>query len=138
MGVPGKATVTKAGYSEYIQSPAWRKVRDRYWASKLPKECFGCGIERHKGMHLHHRTYKNLGNERLMDLVPMCQQCHQDVHDLYESDPKWKRYGLWSATKAVRNRNMPKKPKLPKSPNAKKTLKEKNAARLAALRDTLK
>jgi 5-methylcytosine-specific restriction endonuclease McrA len=131
MGASGKATVTKTGYKEYIKSPEWRRTRDRYWASKLSKECFGCGTPRHKGMHLHHRTYKNLGNERLMDLVPMCERCHQDVHDLHRSSPKWQKYGLWSATKAIRNRNMPKKPKQPKLPSAKKTLKEKKAAKLA-------
>lgn len=72
MGVPGKATVTRAGYRAYINSPAWRAVRERYWASKMPKVCYVCGCPRRPGMHLHHRTYKNLGNERLMDLVPVC------------------------------------------------------------------
>lgn len=52
-------------------------------------------------MHLHHRTYKNLGHERLMDLVPLCPKCHADVHRLHR-DPIWKRRGLWYATKRVR------------------------------------
>ena len=53
-------------------------------------------------MQLHHRTYQNLGNEFLRDLVPMCPGCHQFVHDLYKSDPKWRRRGLWHCTKAAR------------------------------------
>jgi predicted HNH restriction endonuclease len=55
-------------------------------------------------MHLHHRTYKNLGNERLNDLVPLCPDCHDRVHALHRSDPRWKRAGLWAATKAARKR----------------------------------
>ena len=114
MGVPGKATVTPQGYRAYIQSNAWRAVRERYWDSKMPKNCFGCNKPRHKGMHLHHRTYKNLGNERLMDLVPVCKECHEDIHYLYESDPKWKQRGLWYATRAVRNRNIKEAKRLAK------------------------
>lgn len=106
MSSPGKATVSRAGYRAYIQSKEWRAVRERYWASKMPKECYCCGRPRHSGMHLHHRTYKNLGNERLMDLVPVCKGCHADIHYLYDSDEKWKKRGLWYAAKAVRNRNM--------------------------------
>jgi len=52
-------------------------------------------------MHLHHRTYKNLGAERLMDLVPLCAGCHAEVHRLH-ADLVWRRRGLWAATKRVR------------------------------------
>lgn len=90
------------GYDEYIKSNAWKQKRAKYWLSKLPKTCFVCGAARHPGMHLHHRTYKNFGNERLMDLVPICQQCHNLVHEVYESDPKWKVRGLWAATNEAR------------------------------------
>lgn len=50
---------------------------------------------------MHHRTYKNLGAERLMDLVPLCQRCHVKVHQLYDNDLRWRRRGLWYATKAA-------------------------------------
>lgn len=102
MVTPGKAVVSRAGYASYIQSPEWRRVRQRYWDSNLPDECYCCGIPRHPGMHLHHRTYKNLGAERLMDLVPVCQPCHEEIHRLYRSDAKWRRKGLWFVTKHVR------------------------------------
>lgn len=101
MGAPGRATVSAAGYREYIRSPQWRAVRQRFIASKLPKVCAACGKPWGHGDHLHHRTYKNLGNERLMDLVPLCPGCHRRVHDLYDADPRWRRRGLWYATKAV-------------------------------------
>jgi hypothetical protein len=98
---PGRATVDRSGYAAYIQSAAWRRVRQRYIDSKLPKVCAGCGVPWGGGDHLHHRTYKNLGCERLMDLVPLCQPCHRRVHDLYDSSPRWRRKGLWFATKEV-------------------------------------
>jgi len=70
MAAPGRGTVTRAGYRAYIQSPGWRAVRQRYFDSKMPQDCFVCATPRKPGMHLHHRTYENLGAERLMDLVP--------------------------------------------------------------------
>lgn len=98
---PGHGTVNRnrASYKAYINSPEWRKVRQRFIDSKFPKVCAGCSKPWGRGDHLHHRTYKNLGAERLMDLVPLCQPCHAKVHRLYASNPKWKRKGLWYATK---------------------------------------
>lgn len=98
MSSSGRATVTRAGYRAYISSPEWQVVRRRYWASKLPKDCYCCG--RFDGpKDLHHRTYKNLGNERLMDLVPVCRDCHFACHDRLKLAP---RKGLWWATKSIR------------------------------------
>jgi 5-methylcytosine-specific restriction endonuclease McrA len=88
-------------YQTYIRSAAWRRVRQRYINSRLSMTCAGCGKPWGKGDHLHHRTYKNFGNENLRDLVPLCEPCHVEVHRLYDSDPKWKRRGLWYATRAV-------------------------------------
>ena len=102
MGNPGQRTISRSEYASYIASAAWRATRERYWSSKLPSCCYCCGRPRHAGMHLHHRTYKNLGNERLMDLVPLCESCHQEVHYLHKNDPKCKRLGLWYATKRAR------------------------------------
>lgn len=102
MGVPGRRTVLRTEYRTYIQSSAWRRTRERYWASKLPQDCYCCGMPRRAGFHLHHRTYKNLGNERLMDLVPVCQRCHEEIHALHRSDSSWQRRGLWAVTQRVR------------------------------------
>lgn len=104
MGVPGQATVTAAQYQDYIASRAWRATRERYWSSKLPQTCYVCGASRSPGMHLHHRTYKNLGNERLMDLVPVCPTCHELIHLIHRTESKYARGGLWAATKEARRR----------------------------------
>ena len=95
---------TREDYQAYINSSAWRAVRLRYISSKLPKVCARCGKPWGKGDHLHHRTYKRFGNERLLDLVPLCEPCHMAVHELYDSDPKLKQRGLWYATReAIRH-----------------------------------
>jgi hypothetical protein len=103
MSAPGRRTVQPWEYNTYIQSPEWRAVRERYWTSKLPKRCWVCDTPRRPGFHLHHRTYKNLGAERLMDLVPVCSDCHQEIHRRCPDNR-----GLWGATKAVKRDYMRK------------------------------
>ncbi len=100
--VPRRA-VAPAGYAEYIQSEAWQQVRRRFWASRLPKECYCCG-RKDGPKDLHHRTYKNLGNEYLRDLVPLCRGCHNRVHEMFERKPS---LSLWGATGAVRRERHP-------------------------------
>lgn len=79
---------SEMSYQEYITSRHWRAVRERYFNSKLPKVCEVCKCEQ---VDLHHRTYKNLGHERLMDLVPLCRKHHQGVHDS-------RNMNLWKST----------------------------------------
>jgi 5-methylcytosine-specific restriction endonuclease McrA len=85
-------------YKTYIKSKEWQAVRQRYFNSKLPQICGGCAAPRIPGFHLHHRTYKNLGKERLMDLVLLCQNCHTLVHKHHEQ-VKHKNKGLWYSTR---------------------------------------
>lgn len=101
MAAPGSRTVARAEYRDYIRSPAWAEVRRRYWASKLPQACYCCD-RTDVPLDLHHRTYKNLGNERLMDLIPLCRPCHEAAHTLV-GEVGWEK--LWWAAKKVRKRN---------------------------------
>lgn len=91
-------TVYGQPYREYIQSAEWRAVRERYWASRLDKSCYVCTAPRSPGMHLHHRTYKRLGAERLMDLVPVCDKCHRLIHKEHEQNPS---SDLWYLTRRI-------------------------------------
>lgn len=99
MALSGRAVVNHAGYKAYMRSPQWQEVRKRYWRSGLPKECFCCHA---KGvpLDLHHKTYKNLGCERLMDLTLLCRPCHDEVHRL----PLGGKVTLWNSVKVVRRR----------------------------------
>ena len=33
--------------------------------------------------HCHHITYQNLGDEGIKDVVSVCPQCHNDIHEFY-------------------------------------------------------
>lgn len=88
-------------YYDYIKSEAWQAVRERYFKSNMPKDCYVC--EAKAGTfraELHHATYKRLGFERLHDLRVVCRACHQAIHD------QEKRTGqsIWYATKGARRK----------------------------------
>jgi hypothetical protein len=65
-------------YVAYLNSPHWKRMRQRYRASDLPQVCV-CGEEE---VHLHHTTYERVGDEDLGDLTPLCARCHNLVHVL--------------------------------------------------------
>lgn len=88
-----------ATYGDYLRSEHWADVKRRFWASRLAKHCLGCGAT--SGLVLHHRTYKRLGAEHLGDLVLVCRDCHQDIHNIEDADS----INLWGATnKALRRK----------------------------------
>lgn len=68
--------MNKDEYRAYLRSAHWRRVKERYRASKLPQACF-CGETR---VDLHHKTYKRIGRERLSDLTPLCRAHHDEEH----------------------------------------------------------
>lgn len=74
------------------------QTRQRWLDSGLLKECYFCADPYQKGFHLHHRTYKNLGDERLMDLVLSCEKCHSEVHKIQKNQG----LNIWAATKKAR------------------------------------
>jgi hypothetical protein len=82
-------------YLAYLRSDAWRKVKLRYFASRLPKCCYVCKAPWRDDFVFHHKTYKNLGRERLMDIGPMCRDCHDALHWGH----KQRRMNLWAASK---------------------------------------
>jgi len=87
-------------YRDYLRSPAWRAVRARFIASRIPKLCAGCDRAWGPGDHLHHKSYNRLGAERLSDLVPLCASCHKFVHD--EVGPDFAM--LWAGTRKALQR----------------------------------
>ena len=65
-------------YRRYLLSDYWRATRERYRASRLPQGCWVC---RAPNVDLHHRTYARLGNEKVSDLVPLCREHHDQLHE---------------------------------------------------------
>jgi YgiT-type zinc finger domain-containing protein len=118
----------------------WKEKKRQYYSSKLYKTlrhnnkgwvCYCCGAD-NKRLDLHHRTYKRLGEENIaVDLVPVCRECHEKIHDYFKNNP----VSLWLATKRVRKIikyvNQPKPKKLKKTKQAsKKISKEKRLKKL--------
>lgn len=81
-------------YYEYIQSDKWKEIRSRYFKSKYPKRCACCNKPKGHCFQLHHKTYKDLGNEKLSDLVLLCKDCHKKLHEFFNSSKRT----LWKAT----------------------------------------
>lgn len=87
-------------YQHYLASPHWAEVRRRFQASSCCSRhdgkpcCAACGGTDVR-LAVHHKTYKRLGAESMMDLMLVCDGCHGAIHD-YD-------YGgsLWSASKAI-------------------------------------
>lgn len=68
----------KPDYHSYIESIEWEARRNEYFKTH-PKQCIGCGCT--QDIALHHLTYENLGYERDEELVPVCCECHQIIHN---------------------------------------------------------
>ncbi len=71
------ARMRKQAYHDYLQGPEWRAKRE--WAlERAERRCQVCNnAER---LHVHHRTYENLGAELPGDLVVLCRPCHELYH----------------------------------------------------------
>lgn len=77
-------------YQHYLQSNHWRRMRRHYY-KEHEKKCELCKAK--KNIHLHHRTYKRIGNEKMSDFHALCSECHSMVHKL-ANNPVDKKYNL--------------------------------------------
>jgi hypothetical protein len=66
-------------YGDYLQSNHWKSFRLKA-IKHHGKKCMLCGIEEVPFFHVHHLTYKNIGHEKLTDVVVLCESCHSEVH----------------------------------------------------------
>lgn len=85
-------------YKEYLSTNHWLKVKTKMRKSKYEYRCYCCG--KNKTLQLHHKTYKRVGKERLTDLIWLCADCHQKVHNKVNSG-----CDLWSASRKVRKQS---------------------------------
>jgi len=68
----------KKAYLKYLESETWIKLRCDIITIRGDK-CERCGKG---GVHVHHRSYKNLGHEEPEDLVLLCGSCHMETHNI--------------------------------------------------------
>ena len=71
----------KEFYAEYIQSKEWQAKRKE----RIKLDCGKCRgfhfIAKKTELHVHHKTYKRLGNENVKtDLITLCSKHHKRVH----------------------------------------------------------
>ena len=62
-------------YEKYKRSPAWHRKRDL--VRERDKSLCVCDAQ---ATEMHHKTYDNIGQEPLSDLVMLCKGCHKRLH----------------------------------------------------------
>lgn len=67
------------GYNKYLNTEHWGYQRKRIARSRK-YTCEKCGIVNKQHFHIHHLTYKRIGNEKPTDLVFLCKGCHENLH----------------------------------------------------------
>ena len=65
----------------YLKSLKWNTIRKQILA-RDHYTCQNCGIS-NVSLEVHHITYARFENESPADLVSVCRDCHQDIHNLY-------------------------------------------------------
>jgi hypothetical protein len=74
------SSAKKEEYRKYLKSTTWKKKRIQALAYH-GAECACCGST--DNIHIHHISYLNYpGNEKMTDLIPLCEDHHQLVHKL--------------------------------------------------------
>ena len=73
-------------YDLYMRSDAWRAKRQIVlardgWECQL-LACVSQGYCDKESLQVHHKHYRNFGNEQLDDLITLCPQCHDLATDL--------------------------------------------------------
>lgn len=82
--VKGKSTWWNT-YSKYLSSKEWKRKRER--VLKRDNGCKLCGSK--SDCEVHHRTYKDVGDEDLSDLTTLCSKCHSTVTSMLRRRRKW-------------------------------------------------
>ena len=65
-------------YREYLISKKWAAMK-RAIHFLYEDECFICRSK--DKLHVHHKTYDRIYNEILDDLVLVCSNCHNKIHE---------------------------------------------------------
>lgn len=67
----------QAWYAEYLKSDRWKAKR----AEVMRRDKFTCQGCHDRATLVHHKTYANVGDELLFQLIALCKDCHTRVHD---------------------------------------------------------
>lgn len=77
-----KSTYDYPRYRKYILSAEWLIKKSWLISTYLKRGwdicCAKCGDT--QNLHIHHLSYENLYNEKLNDLMILCNECHKQRH----------------------------------------------------------
>ena len=73
-------TLRQIEHREYIKTPKWQSKREKVM-QRANHHCEGCGEYLGVAGHVHHTTYNNWKDEFLFELIYLCKECHQRVHN---------------------------------------------------------
>lgn len=68
-------------YREYLMTDHWDGIR-KDALRRAGYRCSTCNAS--VPLHVHHRTYENLGREKASDVIALCAPCHSKFHGKYE------------------------------------------------------
>ena len=63
-------------YEEYLLGYIWLEKKS-YFLKVFPK-CEMCGK---LASTVHHKTYERVGNEKKTDIMALCKECHNKIHN---------------------------------------------------------
>lgn len=70
-------------YKAYLKSDKWEALRNEV----LERDDYTCQECGERAWQVHHKTYANIFNEPLSDLLAVCALCHRKIHGI-ENKPK--------------------------------------------------
>lgn len=66
-------------YNKYLRSDYWKEIKNQV-LERDDNRCRLCNLK--EKLHVHHRTYNNLNNEKLEELITLCKKCHYIIHKI--------------------------------------------------------
>jgi 5-methylcytosine-specific restriction endonuclease McrA len=65
-------------HKQYLDTDTWKGKREMV----LLRDNYTCTICGKYGgeLHVHHKSYKRHGKERITDLITVCKKCHKKFH----------------------------------------------------------
>lgn len=95
--------MNKQQYQEYLKSEHWEKKKEDFFTNRKYR-CLLCGSR--MKLEVHHLTYKNLGNEKKIDLVYLCRFCHDKATFSAEKE-KINEFLITNRSRNIINRDKP-------------------------------
>jgi hypothetical protein len=71
-------------YDEYLKSEKWNEKRKAVLRRNFWGNCEGCGVN--PSTQVHHLTYDHVYDEFLFELVGLCKNCHDRLHQGSKDD----------------------------------------------------